>query len=79
MQREDGVEEGGADAEKQLSVPSVPLVASVDETAHLLGIGRTTLYQLMMSGALKSFKVGKRRLVSRASIDEYVKQKTSEV
>lgn len=44
------------------------LVLSVAETARTLGLGRTKVYDLLDSGELKSVRVGRRRLVSAASV-----------
>lgn len=33
------------------------------EAARITGVGRTTLYKALGSGALRSFKIGKRRLI----------------
>ena len=42
------------------------------EAARYLGIGRTTLYQLIKSGELDSFLIGRRRLIPRQAIDRMV-------
>jgi excisionase family DNA binding protein len=49
-----------------------PAAVSVEEAAALLGIGRTLAYQLVLAHELRSVKVGRRRLVIRASIEEYL-------
>lgn len=49
-----------------------PVAISVEEAAALLGIGRTLAYHLVLTHELRSVKVGRRRLVIRASIEEYV-------
>jgi excisionase family DNA binding protein len=49
-----------------------PMLVTVEEAAMLLIIGRTTAYELVMSGKLKSVKVGRRRLVVRDGIRDYV-------
>lgn len=41
---------------------------SVRETAGILGIGRTKLYELIGGGQLETVKIGKRRLVRASSI-----------
>lgn len=46
-----------------------PRVATVRETADLLRLGRTRIYELLNDGTLKSVKLGGKRLVLRASID----------
>lgn len=51
---------------------SAPLLLTVAAAAALLGIGRTTTNQLVMSGQLKSVQLGRRRLVVRASLQEYI-------
>jgi excisionase family DNA binding protein len=40
-----------------------PLAVSPAEAARLAGIGRTSIYAALGSGALRSLKVGKRRLI----------------
>ncbi len=49
-----------------------PLLVSVTEARHLLGLGRTKLYALLESGAVPSVKVGTRRLVPIESIENFV-------
>ena len=44
------------------------LAVSPAEAARLVGIGRTTIYQAIGSGALRSLKIGKRRLIMIASL-----------
>lgn len=42
---------------------SNPLNVSVEEAASALGIGRTLVFALIKNGTLRSFKLGKRRLI----------------
>ena len=49
-----------------------PMLVTVEEAAVLLRVGRTTAYELVMSCKLKSGKVGRRRLVVRDGIRDYV-------
>jgi excisionase family DNA binding protein len=51
---------------------AVPVTVSVEQAAAILGIGRTVAYQLVLARELRSVKIGRRRLVIRASIEEYV-------
>jgi excisionase family DNA binding protein len=61
------------DADKSsMSQFGYPMLVTVEEAAVLLCIGRTTAYELVMSGNLKSVKVGRRRLVVREGIRDYV-------
>lgn len=39
---------------------------------RLGGIGRTTLFELIRTGKLRSVKVGKRRMVPDSEIDAYI-------
>lgn len=45
---------------------------SIESTMAQLGIGRSKVYELIASGQLRSVKVGRRRLVSEAAINEFV-------
>jgi excisionase family DNA binding protein len=49
-----------------------PSLISVEEAAKVPGIGRTLCYGLIASTALRSVQIGRRRLVVRASIDEFI-------
>lgn len=48
------------------------LVYSVTEAAEALSIGRTLIYDLIRTGELRTLKIGHRRLVARADLDEFV-------
>jgi excisionase family DNA binding protein len=58
--------------------PVAPRVLRVDEAALALGIGRSLVYDLIRSGRLRSFKVGSRRLIPAAAIDEAIATLTEE-
>jgi excisionase family DNA binding protein len=47
-------------------------VLRVEEAAELLGVGRSLVYDLIREKRLRSFKVGSRRLIPVAAIDELV-------
>ncbi len=40
-----------------------PIAVSPVEAARLVGLGRTSIYEALSSGALRSLKIGKRRLI----------------
>ncbi len=40
-----------------------PLAVSVPEATGISGVGKTTLYMAISAGELKSFTVGRRRLI----------------
>lgn len=48
------------------------LVYSVEEAATVLGIGRTFMFHLVITGEVESIKIGKRRKVPRDALDQYV-------
>ena len=54
-----------------VSAQTVPRLLSIDEAADALGIGRTSTYALIDRGALRSLKVGRRRLISTSAIADY--------
>ena len=45
---------------------------SLKEAKEILGIGDWMLFQLLRSNAIKSVKIGNRRLISVRAIEEYV-------
>ena len=48
------------------------LAVSPSEAARLAGIGRTTLYEAIGSGALRSLKIGKRRLITVEALRDWL-------
>lgn len=48
-----------------------PLFCSVIEAGKILGIGRSSIFLLLDSNALRSVKHGKRRLVIMESVTSY--------
>lgn len=49
-----------------------PRCLSVEEAARLLNVGRSTAYDLIRTGRLRSVKIGRRRLVPRDALDALV-------
>tara|TARA_A100000171_G_scaffold566_2_gene790 strand:- start:3448 stop:3807 length:360 start_codon:yes stop_codon:yes gene_type:complete len=45
---------------------------SLDEAAKLLGVSRTTLYRMRKDGSLQFGKIGKKKVITRKSIDKLV-------
>ena len=48
------------------------------EAAAILGIGRTTLYALIRSGALPSVRIGGSRRIPASALDRFVTELTGE-
>jgi excisionase family DNA binding protein len=47
---------------------------SAEEAAEFLGIGRTFLFRLLATGQIESFKIGRKRKITREALDEYVQR-----
>ncbi|WP_328612995.1 helix-turn-helix domain-containing protein [Amycolatopsis sp. NBC_00355] len=61
-----------ADAPRPASRPLPPRVLlTVEEAGERLGIGRTTAYSLVRSGALESVRIGRLRRISVSAIDAF--------
>ena len=54
-----------------------PLIVSPRRARTLLDIGNTRLYELLGSGELESFKAGKSRKITVASIKDYIARKVA--
>lgn len=48
------------------------LLVTVEEAARLLGIGRTTMFELIARGNIKSVRLGRRRLIARKNLESFV-------
>jgi excisionase family DNA binding protein len=64
----------GAEGPRPLPVTeaSQPLLFSVEQCATMLGVHRTTVYDLIANQSLASVKVGRRRLISRAAMQRFI-------
>jgi excisionase family DNA binding protein len=45
---------------------------SVDEAALMLGVGRSTMYELLETGRVRSVKVGSRRLIPVTALNDFL-------
>ena len=52
--------------------PLKPVSATIDDTCHLTGLGRTKVYELIAEGRLKAVAIGRRRLVLYSSIEDLI-------
>lgn len=50
-------------------------VLTVTEVAKLLRLSRTVVYELIMSGEIPSFKVGKLRRIRRSDVETWLAKK----
>ncbi len=53
---------------------TIDIVYTVAEAARQLKIGRTAMYQLVMSGEVRSVTIGRLRRVPAQCLEEYVAQ-----
>ena len=51
---------------------NLPRLLSVKQATFELGIGRSAVYELIAAGTLKTVKIGRRRLVAREAIEEFI-------
>lgn len=54
------------------------LLLTTGEAAKQLGIGRSTLYDLIRSGKLRTVKIGRRRLVPATALTDVIETLTEE-
>jgi excisionase family DNA binding protein len=48
------------------------LLFTTDEAAHVLSVGRTTIYMLIRAGELKPVHIGRSCRISRGELERYV-------
>lgn len=53
-----------------------PLAIGVDRAGHLLGLGRTKIFELLAMGQLTKIKIGRRTLVTLESLDALIERST---
>jgi excisionase family DNA binding protein len=56
---------------RQSSESIVRLAVTVKEGARMLGVGRATLYKLVISGEIASFTIGRARRIAISTIEQY--------
>lgn len=73
-----GYEDSHVDTETRMVSNDVSgnlsLLVSVEQAATILGIGRTRFFDLVISHAVASVKIGRRRLIVRSSLAEFVER-----
>jgi excisionase family DNA binding protein len=63
-----------ADEDGPRGSPALPVIAmSMDDAAKSLGVSKPTVYALEREGRLRTFAIGRRRLVSPEALRECVR------
>lgn len=71
--------EGGTDLARPIQGPTtVTLLLTPEEAALSLRVGRSKVYELMRSGAIRSVKIGGSRRISTTALAEYVAELESD-
>lgn len=55
-----------------------PLSVGVDESARLIGVARSMMYEILASGDLQSFKIGRRRLILVKDLEVFIDRQAKE-
>ena len=50
----------------------MPLLQTINDAGQELGVGRSTLYELIASGAITPVKIGRRTLIPHDELERYV-------
>lgn len=58
---------------------TLPIMLNVQQVAKRLGVGTTLAGALMRSGRIPALKLGRRRMVSVAGLDQWIAEETERV
>lgn len=58
----------------ELSFDNLPLVLRVEDLMPLLSIGRNTAYELVRSGQIRNFRIGRCYRIPKDSVAEYLEK-----
>ena len=50
----------------------------IEEAAHVLALGRSKTYQLVLEGAIPSIHIGRSRRIPAAALERWIEQRTHE-
>jgi excisionase family DNA binding protein len=57
------------------AAPVARLAVTVEEGARMLGIGRATLYKLVMRGEIDSFTIGRARRIAISTLEQFARER----
>ena len=55
-----------------------PLSVGVDDSARLIGVARSMMYEILARGDLQSFKIGRRRLILVKDLEAFIDRQAIE-
>jgi excisionase family DNA binding protein len=55
-----------------------PISVGVDDAARLIGVARSMFYEMIASGEIQTFKLGRRRLVRVKTLEAFIKRQAQE-
>ncbi len=55
-----------------------PISVGVDDAARLIGVARSMFYEMIASGDIQTFKLGRRRLVRVKTLEAFIKRQAQE-
>lgn len=55
-----------------------PLSVSVEDAARIVGFSRSGIYELIASGEIKGFKLGRRRLILMSELKSWIERAARE-
>lgn len=64
-------------ATKYRSYANLPLVLTVEDLMLVLRIGRNAAYELVRSGAIESFRIGKQIRITKESVKKYLETRVA--
>lgn len=56
--------------------PTQPLLLRIEEAARLLGLGRSTVYELLYKGEIPSVRIGAARRIPLAALTQWITDHT---
>jgi excisionase family DNA binding protein len=67
-----GISPKGSNSANATKPAIEPLLLSVKDCAALLGLGRSTVWEMVRSGELQSIRIRDRRLIKRADLELFL-------
>ena len=59
--------------------PVEPICVRINDSARMIGVGRTKLYELIATGEVETVKIGKATRITTASLRELVRRRRDQI